>query len=49
MIAGHVGKSEAIDDALTQFAIAYSKQNSRDYAELKKAARSHRVEVAQVF
>ena len=49
MIAGYVGKSEALDDALTQFAIAYSEQNSRDYAELQKAARIHRVKVAKVF
>ena len=38
MIAGYVGKSDALDEALTKFAFAYSEQNDRDYAELKKAA-----------
>jgi uncharacterized protein (DUF2252 family) len=49
MIAGYVGKSEALDDALTDFAFAYSEQTERDYAELKKAARSGRIQVAKVF
>jgi Uncharacterized protein conserved in bacteria (DUF2252) len=38
MIAGYVGKSDALDEALTKFAFAYSEPNDQDYAELKKAA-----------
>jgi hypothetical protein len=49
MIAGYVGKSDAPDEALTKFAFAYSEQNDRDYAELKKAARrTHRITVSKV-
>ena len=47
-IAGYVGKSDALDQALTEFAFAYSDQNDRDYAELKKAARTHRITVSKV-
>ena len=48
MIAGYMGKSEALDEALTDFAFAYSDQNNRDYAELKNAARTHRITVSSV-
>ncbi|MGA8491583.1 MAG: DUF2252 domain-containing protein [Terriglobales bacterium] len=48
MIAGYVGKSDELDEALTKFALAYSDQNDRDYAELKKAARTHRITVSKV-
>ncbi len=47
-IAGYLGKTDEIDEALTKFAFAYGEQNERDYAELRKAARSHRVKVAEV-
>jgi uncharacterized protein (DUF2252 family) len=47
-IAGYVGKNDALDEALTDFAFAYSEQNDRDYAELKKAARTHRITVSKV-
>jgi uncharacterized protein (DUF2252 family) len=47
-IAGYVGKSDALDEALTEFAVAYSEQNDRDYGELKKAARTHRITVSKV-
>ncbi len=46
MIAGYLGKSDEVDDALTKFAFAYSEQNERDYEVLQKAAREHRIEVA---
>jgi hypothetical protein len=46
MIAGYLGKSDEIDEALTKFAFAYSEQNERDYEALQKAAREHRIEVA---
>jgi uncharacterized protein (DUF2252 family) len=48
MIAGYVGKSEALDDALSEFALAYSEQNELDYAELQKAARTSRIKVSKV-
>jgi uncharacterized protein (DUF2252 family) len=48
MIAGYAGKSEALDDALTKFAFAYAEQNERDYEQLQKAARTHRVKVSKV-
>jgi uncharacterized protein (DUF2252 family) len=48
MIAGYLGKTDEIDDALTKFAFAYSQQNDRDYDELKKAAREKRIKVAEV-
>jgi uncharacterized protein (DUF2252 family) len=49
MIAGYTGKSEALDDALTGFAVAYANQTERDHAALEKAARSRRIPVAKVF
>jgi uncharacterized protein (DUF2252 family) len=48
MIAGYLGKTDEMDEALTKFALAYSEQNERDYAELQKAARTHRIKVSQV-
>jgi len=47
-IAGYLGKTDEIDEALTKFAFAYGEQNERDYAELKKAARTKRIEVSPV-
>ncbi len=35
-IAGYLGKTDEIDEALTKFAFAYSEQNDRDYDKLKK-------------
>jgi uncharacterized protein (DUF2252 family) len=48
MIAGYLGKTDEIDEAFTKFAFAYCEQNERDYAELQKAARSHRIKVSSV-
>jgi hypothetical protein len=48
MIAGYLGKTDEIDEALTKFAFAYSEQNERDYDDLKKAARTKRIEVSEV-
>jgi uncharacterized protein (DUF2252 family) len=36
-MAGYMGKSEALDDALASFAIAYADQTNTDYAALLKA------------
>jgi uncharacterized protein (DUF2252 family) len=37
MISGYMGKSEAMDDALGQFAMAYAKRTKQDYDLLAKA------------
>jgi uncharacterized protein (DUF2252 family) len=49
MIAGYVGKSTVLDDALTAFAFAYADQTARDFEALKKAAREKRISVASTF
>ena len=46
-IAGYLGKSEAMDDAVARFAFAYAEQNDRDYDALKRAAKSKRIPVAK--
>ena len=46
-IAGYVGKSEALDEALARFAFAYADQNERDFDALNKAAKAKRIPVAQ--
>jgi len=48
MIAGYLGKTDEIDEALTKFAFSYGAQNERDYAELQRAARTHRIKVSEV-
>ena len=48
MIAGYLGKTDEIDEALTKFAFAYSKQNDIDYAALQKAAKTKRIKVSAV-
>jgi uncharacterized protein (DUF2252 family) len=47
MIAGYVGKGEALDDAIAQFAAAYADQTERDHDALAGAARRHRIKVAR--
>ncbi len=46
MLAGYCGKSEAIDDALVSFAIAYSKQNEIDYETYLKAIKTGKISCA---
>jgi uncharacterized protein (DUF2252 family) len=41
MIAGYMGKSEALDDALASFAMAYAKQTKEDHAALVTWLASH--------
>jgi uncharacterized protein (DUF2252 family) len=48
LIAGYLGKSEAMDEAIAGFAEAYAEQTERDYDALVKAAKSKRVPVAKV-
>lgn len=45
-LAGYCGKSEALDDALVKFAIAYSKQNEADYDTFLKAIKSNKISCA---
>jgi hypothetical protein len=40
MIAGYVGASDAVDEAMTRFARAYADQTERDHAELVAAVRA---------
>ena len=44
-ISSYLGTSDAFDRALATFAEAYADQNERDYAALKAAADSGRIEV----
>ena len=46
MIAGYCGESDALDEAIAKFAIAYAKQTEQDHAALDKARRSGRIRVA---
>ena len=41
----YLGKSDALDEALAAFSVAYADQNERDYAALKGAIRDGKVEV----
>jgi uncharacterized protein (DUF2252 family) len=47
-IAGYLGKSEGMDEAVARFAFVYAKQTDRDYAALAKAAKTKRIRVAKV-
>jgi Uncharacterized protein conserved in bacteria (DUF2252) len=49
MIAGYVGKSEALDDALVYLAHLYATQVERDYERMRAAAKARRIQVAKVF
>jgi len=46
MIAGYCGNSDALDEAIGQFALQYADQTDRDYAALDKARRSGRIQAA---
>ena len=43
VLAGYMGKSDALDDAIADFAEAYADQNEQDHAALVKAVRSRRL------
>jgi uncharacterized protein (DUF2252 family) len=47
MIAGYLGKSDAMDEAVARFAFAYAEQTDRDYDALKRAAKQKRIQVAK--
>jgi uncharacterized protein (DUF2252 family) len=44
-LSGYMGKSDTFDKALTSFSVAYADQNEKDYAALKRAIRTGKVEV----
>ena len=46
MIAGYCGNSEALDEAIGRFAMAYARQTDRDHEALDKARRAGRIRVA---
>jgi uncharacterized protein (DUF2252 family) len=46
MIAGYCGNSDALDEAIGKFAMAYVKQTDRDHEALDKARRAGRIRVA---
>ena len=46
-IAGYFGKTDAMDDAIARFAVAYAEQTDRDYDVLVRAAKSKRIQVAK--
>jgi uncharacterized protein (DUF2252 family) len=46
-IAGYVGKSEALDEAMAAFALAYAGQTERDHEALAEAAKAGRIPVAR--
>jgi hypothetical protein len=45
MISGYLGSGHTFDDAICEFAIEYSDQNSRDYRLFKRAMGDGRIEV----
>ena len=49
MLAGYLGKSGVMDEAIFRFASAYADQTERDHADLTAAARQGRIPVATEF
>jgi len=47
MLAGYVGNSEELDDAMVKFAFSYATQNEKDYEALVKAAKTGRIKVGK--
>jgi uncharacterized protein (DUF2252 family) len=46
-IASYLGKGDAFDQALAEFAVAYADQNERDHAALRRAADEGRIQVQE--
>jgi uncharacterized protein (DUF2252 family) len=44
LISGYLGRSDAFDEAIGKFALAYADQNERDYEALVEAVKAGRVE-----
>ena len=47
MIAGYVGNSDVLDEAMARFAFAYADQTEKDFKALAAAAKSGRIKVAK--
>jgi uncharacterized protein (DUF2252 family) len=47
LLAGYVGDSDELDEAMVRFAFAYAEQNEKDYKALVKAAKIGRIQVAK--
>jgi hypothetical protein len=47
MIAGYVGNGDELGEGMANFAFAYASQTEADHAELVKAAKSKRIQVAE--
>lgn len=45
LLAGYLGKGDAVDEAIGDFAVAYADQNESDYAALQAAVRKGRLPV----
>jgi uncharacterized protein (DUF2252 family) len=46
LISGYLGNSDALDDALASFSVAYADQTEKDHAALERAIRAGKVEAA---
>ncbi len=44
LICGYLGRSDAFDEAIQQFALAYAERNEADWSALKAAVKSRRVQ-----
>ncbi|MGF6729525.1 uncharacterized protein (DUF2252 family) [Paraburkholderia youngii] len=44
LLSGYVGKSDAFDEAVVQFALAYAEQNEADWTVLKAAVKAGRIQ-----
>jgi uncharacterized protein (DUF2252 family) len=44
LLAGYLGKSNELDDAMVKFAFAYAEQNEKDYEAFERAVRSNRIQ-----
>ena len=44
LLSGYLGKSDQLDEAIAKFSFAYANQNEKDYAALKKAIRTGKLE-----
>ena len=49
MLAGYLGKSGVMDEAIARFAVSYADQTERDHQALTAAARQGRISVATEF
>ena len=49
LLAGYMGNSDELDEALARFAFAYADQNEKDYKALTKAANSGRIKPANTI